>query len=133
MWIAAAVAVVLMGSIAVLLRSRGGVEIAQVPFSDLLRQLDGGSVTAVVVNGDTLEFTIANGQTFRTVAPANYVTTNASFVPELARKHVKIDVRTAPEQSAYGYGAVVLGLGFVGLLGLTLYRVTTGRIPALES
>jgi len=133
MWIAAAVAVVLMGSIAVLLRSRGGVEIAQVPFSDLLRQLDGGSVTAVVVTGDTLEFTIANGQTFRTVAPANYVTTNASFVPELARKHVKIDVRTAPEQSAYGYGAVVLGLGFVGLLGLTLYRVTTGRIPALES
>jgi hypothetical protein len=42
-------------------------------------------------------------------------------------------VRSAPEQNAYGYGALILGVGFLGVLGLTLYRVTTGRIPALES
>ena len=42
-------------------------------------------------------------------------------------------MRTAPEQNAYSYGALVLGIGFIGLLGFTLYRVTTGRIPALES
>jgi cell division protease FtsH len=46
---------------------------------------------------------------------------------------VRIEVKTPSEQSAYSYGAVVLGLAFVGLLGITLYRVTTGRIPALES
>jgi cell division protease FtsH len=28
---------------------------------------------------------------------------------------------------------LILGVGFLGVLGLTLYRVTTGRIPALES
>ena len=68
-----------------------------------------------------------------TTAPANYVTANATFVPDLAKKHVRIDVQTLPEQSAYSYGALVLGLGFVGALGFTMYRVTSGRIPALES
>ena len=86
-----------------------------------------------VVNGDTLDFTLANGQTFRTVAPANYVTANAAFVPDLAKKHVRIDVQTLAEQSAYSYGALVLGVGFVGALGFMMYRVTSGRIPALES
>src|SRR5439155_12237243 len=41
--------------------------------------------------------------------------------------------RAAAEQSAYSYGALLLGLAFVGVLGFTLYRVTSGRIPALES
>src|SRR5205085_9879303 len=35
--------------------------------------------------------------------------------------------------TAYSYGALVLGLAFVALLGFTLYRVTTGRIPAIET
>jgi cell division protease FtsH len=51
----------------------------------------------------------------------------------LARKGVRIDVRTLSEQSAFSYGALVLGLAFLGMLGLTLYRVTSGRIPALEA
>ncbi len=119
--------------ITVVLRVRTHAELEQVPFSDLLHQLDKGVVADVVVTGDTLEFKLADGRTFRTVAPANYVTANAAFVPELARKNVRIDVRPANEQTAVNYGAVVLGIGFVTLLGFTLYRVTTGRIPALES
>jgi cell division protease FtsH len=105
----------------------------QVPFSDLLTQLDRGAVSSVVINGDALDFTLTDGKMFRTVAPANYITANASFVPDLAAKRVRIDVRSAPEQAAYSYGALLLGAVFLALLGLTLYRVTTGRIPALES
>jgi cell division protease FtsH len=90
------------------------------------------SVTSIV-SGDTLDFKLTNGQAFRTVAPLNYVTVNAAFVPELAKKNIRIDVRSAAEPAAYSYGAVILGLGFIAVLGLTLYRVTTGRIPALES
>jgi cell division protease FtsH len=109
------------------------VVIVQVPFSDLLRYLDSGTVSAVSVNGDTLDFTLANGQTLRTIAPASYVTANATFVSDLARKHVRIDVQTIPEQSAYSYLALLLGVGFAGALGFMMYRVTSGRIPALES
>jgi len=130
--LAASAAVLLIVAL-VAFRGRGAAPIAQVPFSDLLDQLNGGSVAAVVVSGDTLEFTLRNGTTMRTVAPANYVTSNASFVPELAKKGIRIEVRTAPEQTAYSYGALILGVVFLGLLGFTLYRVTTGRIPALES
>src|SRR5262249_60330226 len=58
---------------------------------------------------------------------------NPAFVPELAHKQVRLDVRTGSDQTAFSYGALVLGIGFVALLGFTLYRVSTGRIPALES
>jgi cell division protease FtsH len=116
----------------IFLRARRAV-VVQVPFSDLLRHLDSGTVSAVSVNGDTLDFTLANGQTLRTTAPASYVTANAAFVPDLAKKHVRIEVQTLPEQSAYSYFALLLGVGFAGALGFMMYRVTSGRIPALES
>jgi cell division protease FtsH len=104
-----------------------------VPFSDLLRDLDHTAVASVVVNGDALEFTLTDGQRFRTIAPANYVSGNASFVQELARKNVRLDVRPTSEPATVSYGALVLGIGFVAFLGFTLFRVTTGRIPALEN
>jgi cell division protease FtsH len=133
LWVGALSLAALFFVMAVALRSRGNVGVAQVPFSDLLRHVDRGAVTDIVVSGDTLDFKLTNGQAFRTVAPLNYVTVNAAFVPELAKKNIRIDVRSAAEPAAYSYGAVILGLGFIAVLGLTLYRVTTGRIPALES
>jgi cell division protease FtsH len=133
LWVGAISLAALFFVMAVALRSRGNVDVAQVPFSDLLRHVDRGAVTDIVVSGDTLDFKLTNGQAFRTVAPLNYVTVNAAFVPELAKKNIRIDVRSAAEPAAYSYGAVILGLGFIAVLGLTLYRVTTGRIPALES
>jgi cell division protease FtsH len=114
-------------------RAHSVTDMTSVPFSDLLRDLDRGQVTGVVINGDVLEFRLTSGQRFRTVAPANYVSGNAAFVPELSRKNVRLDVRTTSETAAFSYGALVLGVGFIAFLGFTLFRVTTGRIPALES
>ena len=132
-WIAGALGVLIVGLTAGALRHRSPAEPPQVPFSDLLHDLEAGAVRTVVVNGDSLEFTRANGGPVRTITPLNYVTANPTFIADLARKHVRIDVRTAPEQTAYSYGALLIGLTFVGLLGFTLFRVTSGRIPALES
>jgi cell division protease FtsH len=131
--IAAALLLLALSGGLILIRGHRGDAVAQVPFSDLLRHLDAGAVSAVTVNGDTLEFTVANGQTFRTVAPANYVTANAAFIPDLAKRHVRIDVQSTPEGSAFNYAALLLGLGVAGGLGFMMYRVTSGRIPALES
>jgi cell division protease FtsH len=133
LWVGAAALAGLVFVAAVVLRSRATVDVALVPFSDLLRHIDRGAVTEVVVSGDTLDFKLTTGQAFRTVAPVNYVTANAGFVPDLAKRNIRIDVRSAAEPAAYSYGALILGLGFIAVLGLTLYRVTTGRIPALES
>ena len=131
--IAAAAVVLLLIVAALQFRGHTTVEVAKLPFSDLLNELNAGRVTAVVVDGDTLDFTLADGKTARTIAPANFVTANAAFVPSLVAKGIRLDVRTASEPAAYSYGALVLGLVFISLLGVTLYRVTSGRIPALES
>jgi cell division protease FtsH len=132
-WIGAALFVLAALTALIVVRGRSSRDVAEVPFSDLLRHLDRGAVSEVVVNADRVTFKLTSGQTLQTNAPANYVTGNPAFIADLAKKNIRIDVRTTPEQSAYGYGAVILGLTFLGLLGLTLYRVTTGRIPALES
>jgi hypothetical protein len=78
------------------LRAHRTIAPGQVPFSELLVHLDRGAVSAVVVNGDSLDFTLASGQTFRTTSPASYVTANAAFVSDMAKKHVRIEVRTLP-------------------------------------
>jgi cell division protease FtsH len=115
------------------MRARRAPSIAHAPFSDLLRDLQSGTVSSVVVAGDNLEVTRSNGETFRTTAPGNYVTANQAFVADLASKHVRIDVQSPSEPSAYNYIAPVLGVGFIAALGFMMYRVTSGRIPALES
>src|SRR5439155_16733458 len=69
--IGSAVAVLVLIAAVALLRSRSGVQVAQVPFSDLLQHLDRGALAEVVVNGDTLDFKLRSGEAFRTTAPAN--------------------------------------------------------------
>jgi cell division protease FtsH len=133
--LAAAIGVVAVIAAGLALRGHRAPGTPVVPFSELLRHVSGPTpdVTAVVVTGDTLDYTLASGQTLRTVAPANYVTVNPAFVSDLAGKNVRIDVRNAPEQTAYSFASLGLGLVFAALLGFTLYRVTSGRVPALES
>ena len=115
------------------LRAARGPAVPAVAFSDLLHDLDRGAVSAIVVNGDRLDVRLSDGRAVETTAPANYVTANPSFVSDLARRGVRLDVRPEPDQSAYNYGALALGIAFVAILGFTLFRVTSGRIPALES
>jgi cell division protease FtsH len=132
-WIATGVIVALLSTAAAVMRTRSAVQIPQVAFSDLLRDLNRGVVSAVVVEGDELRIVLNDGRAMRTTAPANYVTSNPSFVSELVSKGVRIDVQTASEQSAYDYGTILLGIAFLAVLGFALYRATSGRILALES
>jgi cell division protease FtsH len=132
-WIGSIVVLLLAASAVIVTRHWRGVEPSRVPFSDLLHDLERGLVAEVLVSGDRLDFKLASGETHRTLTPPNFVTANPEFVSALARKKVRIEVQTKPEQAAYSYGAVAVGLLFVGVLGVALHRVTTGRIPALES
>jgi cell division protease FtsH len=131
-WIAAGTGILLLAAV-IALRPEHGVSVPTVPFSDLLRDLESGRVSTVIVNGDQLDVVLTDGRHLQTTAPANYVTANPSFVSDLVRRGVRFDVRPASDQVAYNYGALALGIAFVSILGLTLYRVTSGRIPALES
>jgi len=112
---------------------RGEPQISSVPFSDLLRDVEREAVSAIVVDGDALQVSLRDGRTVRTTTPANYVTANPSFVPELAKKGVRIEVHAVPDGTAYNYAGILLGIAMIGVLAMALYRVTSGRIPALES
>ena len=127
------VLVVLLVVGGLVLRGRGRAAVHPVPFSDLLHALDAGSVAAIAIDGDALDVTLTSGRVFHTNAPANYVTANPAFVTDLAKRQVRIDVRSANEPSALNYLALIVGLTFLGVLGVAMYRVTSGRIPALEN
>ena len=129
------VAIITLATVAIALRVRHVSSVERVPFSDLLRRTNGTGreLASIVVSGDTLDFTLTGGRTLRTVAPPGYVTASPTFLSDLARQNVRIDVRSAPEPAAYGYASLIIGVLFVTLLALTLYRVTTGRIPTLEA
>jgi cell division protease FtsH len=118
---------------AFLVRNHAAAQPPQVAFSDLLGDVNRGAVAQVTVVGDRLDITRTDGTTARTMAPPNYVTANSTFIPGMARKGVRIDVREPSDTAAYNYGALVVGIAFIGMLGVTLHRITSGRIPALES
>jgi cell division protease FtsH len=129
----AAAVVIAVVAVALIARGRGGADTPVVAFSELLGEVERGALAELVVHGDRLDGKLSDGRAVRTTAPPNFVAVNQTFLPDLARKGVRIDVRAASEQTAYSYGALLLGVAFVGILGFTLYRVTTGRIPALEA
>ena len=61
------VGLVALAAIGIGLRLSLAVDVAEVPFSDLLRAVDQGVVAEVVVNGDTLDVKLTDGKTMRTV------------------------------------------------------------------
>jgi cell division protease FtsH len=129
--IAGAVLVVLLVG-AFFIAPRGPAAPQKVAFSDVLRDIERGAVAEVLVVGDTLEVKLLDGRIVRSAAPAGFAA-SASFTPDLAKKGIRVDVRTPSEPAAYSYTALLLGVAFVGVLGVALYRVTSGRIPALET
>jgi cell division protease FtsH len=103
-----------------------------VPFSDFLRDSDAGLITQLTVGPELLLFDRRDGSTFQAVPPPGYVASNPTFITDLAKRGVRIDVRRGDTTNAGSYGALALGLVFVACAGLVLYRVVTGRVPTLE-
>jgi cell division protease FtsH len=129
-WTAAAALVLVIGvSVAYWSAAKPGPTI--VPFSDFLRDLHANQVTAVTADGDAIEFERRDGARLETAVPQGY-TANPTFVAGLIERGVRFDVSRPPQSHGSGYTAVVLGVLLCAGLGLTLYRIVTGRVPSLE-
>ena len=132
-WIAiVAVALTLAGA-ALALRGRSAAEVPSIAFSEFLTDVDQHLVAAVLVSGDSLDVTLADGRVVRTSTPPGYASANPTFVPELVSRHVRIDVRSASDAGSVNYGAIFVGAVCVGFLGFAFYRATTGRIPTFAN
>jgi cell division protease FtsH len=104
----------------------------EVPFSEFLHALAAGDVNDVQVGGDTIGASLKDGQRVRTTAPQGYVAASPTFLNDLIARGVRVDVQGATTPSAYSLGALLLTLGFVALVGVTVYRLGNGRLPSME-
>jgi cell division protease FtsH len=125
--------VLVLGLIAsFVIRSTGSAEPTSVAFSDFLRDVEAGQVAEITIAPEAVLFDRRDGTKFETVPPPGYVATNPTFVTDLARRGIRLDVQRSEPSSAGSYGAVALGLLFMGFVALALYRIVTGRVPTLE-
>ena len=130
-WIVAGVLV--LGA-AALIAWRPGVtaDRARVPFSDFLRDVQADQVKAVVAQGDAVEFERKDGARFETVAPQGYIALNPTFVAGLIDRGVRFDVNGTDGSGGNNYVALIVGVLLACAVGLTMYRLLTGRVPSLE-
>jgi cell division protease FtsH len=130
-WLSAVVLVLSLG-VFVAFRSKGSAEPSPVAFSDFLKDVQANQVKSVVAEGDALHFERADGSRFATVAPQGYIALNPTFVATLIDRGVRFDVSKAHTARDGTYTALVFGVLIFAGLGLTLYRVVTGRVFSLE-
>lgn len=116
-----------------LLSGRAAPAAPEAAFSEFLRNVEAGNVKHVTIADQWLEVVLADGSRLRTVPPPGYVATNPSFLPSLVERDIELKVRPRTEASSYSLVTLAIGFAFLGLVGLAVYRLTTGRIPSLES
>jgi cell division protease FtsH len=75
---------------------------------------------------------LKGGSTIKTVAPPEFLGANGTFIPDLVRRNIRVDVAPVPDPSEVSYGAIFTALAFFGLLCFTVYRTTAGRIPSMS-
>ena len=100
-----------------------------IPLSEFLQQVDRGAVAKVTFGERDIQVTLRDGQTVQTVAPAEFLSANSSFINDLVKRNVRVEVNPLPDPQAFSYGMILTVAAFFGLIGFTVYRTTAGRIP----
>ena len=98
-------------------------------FSEFLQQVERGSVAKVTVGERQIEVVLRDGRTVQTIAPANFLSANSSFVTDLVKRDVRIEVSPIADPQALSYGMMFTVAAFFGLICFMVYRTTAGRIP----
>ena len=101
----------------------------QLALSDFLQQVDKGAVAKVTFGEREINVTMRDGRTMQTVAPPEFLSANSSFITDLVKHDVRVDVNPLADPQALSYGMIATVAAFFGLIGFTVYRTTAGRIP----
>jgi cell division protease FtsH len=101
-------------------------------FSDFLKAVDAGKVTAVTFADPVITVGLRDGSVAQTVAPPEFLAANGAFVTDLYRRDIRVDVIPAAEPGSLSWGATATIAAFLGLLAFTVYRTTAGRIPSIS-
>jgi len=104
----------------------------QMPFSEFIQRVESGGVTAVTFGDHDILVTFRGGATATTVAPPEF-TRNSSFITDLVRREVRVEVVPASDPTSLSWSALAVATAFFALLGFTVYRTTAGKIPSIGS
>jgi cell division protease FtsH len=105
---------------------------APLAFSEFVKLVDSGQVAEVMFKDRAIDVVLRDGRTAQTFAPPEFLASNSSFVTDLVRRDIRVDVTPAPEPGSLSYGAMAIVAGFLALLTFLVYRTTAGRIPSIS-
>jgi cell division protease FtsH len=105
--------------------------VPQLAFSEFLKAVDAGKVTEVIFNDRTMKVALRDGSVVQTVAPPEFLNANSTFVTDLYRRDIRVDVTPAAEPGSLSWSAMAMAAAFLALLAFTVYRTTAGRIPSI--
>ena len=98
-------------------------------FSEFLQQVERGGVVRVTFGERAIDVALRDGRTVQTVAPPDFLSANSSFITDLVKRDVRVDVTPLGDPRALSYGMIATVAAFFGLICFTVYRTTAGRIP----
>ncbi len=131
--IAVALALALAVASAAFVVSRREAAPLPMPFSEFLKQVEAGGVTAVTFGDRTIAVTLRDGRVARTIPPPEFLTANSTFYTDLVKRQIRVEVTPLDAPGSLSYGAMGLALVFFGFLGFAVYRTTSGRIPSFSA
>jgi cell division protease FtsH len=98
-------------------------------FSEFLQQVERGGVAKVTFGERAIDVALRDGRTLQTVAPPDFLSANSSFITDLVKRKVRVEVTPLTDPQALSYGMIATVAAFFGLICFTVYRTTAGRIP----
>ena len=98
-------------------------------FSEFLQQIERGDITKVTFGERAIVVALRDGRTLQTVAPPEFLSANSSFITDLVRRNVRVEVTPPADPQALSYGMIGTVIAFFGLICFSVYRTTAGRIP----
>ena len=102
-------------------------------FSDFLRQIEAGEVAQVRFGDRSIGVLLKDGQVVQTIAPPEFLAASSTFVTDLVHRGIRVDVSQPADPTAMSWTAMTGALAFLALLGFTVYRTTSGRIPSISA
>ncbi len=129
-----------MAAVVLLTATPAGIYIARqpaapppMPFSEFLQKLDTGTIAQVTFGERAIDVTFRDGATATTYAPPEFLAANSTFVTDLVRQQILVDVKPAKDPTSLSWSAMFTAAAFFALLAFTVYRTTAGKIPSMTS
>jgi len=129
-----------MAAVVLLTATPAGIYIARqpaapppMPFSEFLQKLDTGTIAQVTFGDRAIDVTFRDGATATTYAPPEFLAANSTFVTDLVRQQILVDVKPAKDPTTLSWSAMFTAAAFFALLAFTVYRTTAGKIPSMTS